>query len=406
MNRNAVYIRVLLVLIALVVLLAFWNRTPHRSATDSWLPSSFNPVGAGHLAFYQTLRDLNWPVERWREPLGRLADYGTGNALIITRSPEGMRAAFSDQEIALLDKWVAQGNTLILLGALDGWDDTRAMLRQFGFVVSVGKTSNLFTGLLHPLEPSPATALSLPPMPGSSQAGTLVVPPSAPLPRALPSGTQTLRQDSNGQPYLVEIPDGAGRVICGASANLLDNTFLPRGDNLSIVLGLLAPGGNVPRHIFFEESHHGFSAIFAMARLLAHPGVRFGAMLALLGLLAFVSGALVRFGPVVPWRQAAGRSTLEFVDSVAELYRRADLRNDTITYLFRETHQRVLERLHLPPTADHALIAARLKEAYPQLPSWKKLAHRFVSTEYVGGLPPSGWMRVARDLIEIKSAMA
>jgi hypothetical protein len=406
MNRNALYVRVLLVLIALVVLLAFWNRAPRRSTGDSWLPSSFNPVGAGDMAFYQTLRDLDWPVERWREPLSRLSDDGAGNVLIITRSPAGARATFSEQEIALLDKWVAQGNTLVLLGALGEWDDTRELLRQLGFVVGESKGENPFGILLHPLEPATDTTISLPPVADSGQAGTLVLPPSPPLPPGLPPGAKVLRRDDAGQAFLVEFPEGAGKVVCGASANLLDNSFLPRGDNLAIVLGLLAPDGKVPRHVFFEESHHGFSTIFALARLLEHPGVRFGGMLAVLGLLAFVSGALIRFGPVVPWGRASGRSTLEFVDSIADLYRRADLRNDTIEYLFHETHQRVLGRLNLPPTADHAVIAARLKEAYPQLPSWKKLAQRFVSTDYVGGLPPSGWMRVARDLIEIKSAMA
>jgi hypothetical protein len=406
MNRNAIYVRVLLVLIALVVLLAFWNRAPRHPSGDGWLPSTFNPVGAGTMAFYQTLHDLNWPVERWREPLGRLSHYGTGNVLIITRSPAGARATFSDQEIVLLDKWTARGNTLILLGALDEWEDTREMLRQLGFVLGKNKGRNPLSILLHPLEPSSDKTLSLPPVNASSAPGMLVVPPATPLPAGLPAATRVLRQDNEGFPFLVEFPDGSGRVVCGASSYLLDNTFLARGDNLAIVLGLLAPAGQVPRHVFFEESHHGFSTIFALARLLEHPGVRFGGMLALLGLLAFAGGALTRFGPVVPWRRASGRSTLEFVDSIADLYRRADLRNDTISYLYRETHQRVLERLHLPPTAEHSVIAARLKEAYPQLPSWKKLAHRFNSTDYIGGLPPSGWMRLARDLIEIKSAMA
>ena len=90
-NRNIVYIRVLLVVLSIVVLLAFINRSPERARHDTWLPSSFNPVGAGSMAFYQTLQDLNWPVERWREPLSRLSNYGTDNILIITRSPIGTR---------------------------------------------------------------------------------------------------------------------------------------------------------------------------------------------------------------------------------------------------------------------------------------------------------------------------
>ena len=86
MNRNVVYIRVLLVVLAVVILLAFSTRSaPHRRY-DAWLPSSFNPVGAGTMAFFQTLQEMNWPVERWREPFSRLSDYGTGNALVVTRS--------------------------------------------------------------------------------------------------------------------------------------------------------------------------------------------------------------------------------------------------------------------------------------------------------------------------------
>ncbi len=109
---------------------------------------------------------------------------------------------------------------------------------------------------------------------------------------------------------------------------------------------------------------------------------------------------------MVPLHRETGRSTLEFIDSIADLYQRADLRDDTMKYLFNETHQRVLQRLNLPPTASHDLIASRLHQANPHLPKWKKLAQRFDSREYMEGLPPTGWLRVAKDLIEIKSAMA
>src|SRR5476651_1871528 len=98
MNRNAIYIRVLLVIVAIVVLLAFLNRSPQHARQDTWLPSSFNPVGAGTMALFETLEDMNWPVERWREPLSRLSEYGNGNTLIITRSRVGGRVSFSEQE--------------------------------------------------------------------------------------------------------------------------------------------------------------------------------------------------------------------------------------------------------------------------------------------------------------------
>ena len=402
-NRNVVYIRVLLVVLAIVILLAFTNRSPQRTPHDTWLPSSFNPVGAGNMALFQTLKDLNWPVERWREPLKRLSNYGTGNVLIITRSQSGARVIFTDQEITLLDDWVKKGNTLLLFGALGEWDDTRDFLGQLGFIV--GERPNAVTNFLEPFERENGQTIDLPPAPGTNQTGTLVLPKTSPLPSLLPANSKILWGDG-GRPYVIDVPHGAGHVICGASERLLSNSFLDKGDNLAIVLQLLRPGDQMPHHLFFEESHHGFSAVYAMVRLLNDPGVRFAGMLALLGALAFLGTSLVRFGPVIPLHPETGRSTLEFVDSIADLYLRADLRNDTIQYLFAETHQRILVRLNLPPTVSHELIASRLQQAHPHLPKWKKLAQRFDSRDYMDGLPPSGWLRVAKDLIEIKSAMA
>jgi hypothetical protein len=225
------------------------------------------------------------------------------------------------------------------------------------------------------------------------------------LPLGFPANAKVLWQD-RGEPFLIDVSRGAGHIYCGASDRLLSNSFLLKGDNLAIVLALIGPGGRPPRHLFFEESHHGFSAVYAMDRLLDHPGFRFAGMLALLGALAFLGTSLVRFGPVIPLHRETGRSTLEFIDSIADLYLRADLRNDTVRYLFVETHRRVLHRLNLPPTASHELIASRLQQVNPHLPRWKKLAQRFDSPDYMDGLPPSGWLRVAKDLIEIKSAMA
>jgi hypothetical protein len=402
-TRNIAYTRVLMVILAIVVLLAVVNHTPKHTPQDTWLPSSFNPVGAGNMAFFQTLQELNWPVERWREPLSRLSDYGTGNVLIITRSQQESGVTFSDQEIELLDGWVKKGNTILLLGALTDWDDTRALLEHIGFTLPAKAVS--VASFLQPFAEQNAENLEIPSADGSGETGTLVLPASTPLPYSFPASARILWQD-HVTPYLVDVPRGAGHFICGASDRLLSNTFLPKGDNLAIVLHLLTPGGHTPPHVFFEESHHGFSAVYALARLLGHPGVRFAGMLAVLGVLAFFGTSLVRFGPIIPLHRETGRSTLEFVDSIADLYLRADMRNDTIKYLFIETHQRVLQRLNLPPTASHELIAARLQQANPHLPKWKKLAQRFDSRDYVEGLPPTGWLRVARELIEIKSAMA
>jgi hypothetical protein len=403
MNKNVIYVRVLLVIISIAIALLFLNRSPQQSHRDAWLPSSFNPVGAGQMAFYQTLEDLHWPVERWREPLSRLSSYGSGNVLIIARAREGSRVSFTEQEADLLDAWVSKGNTVLLMGSLEDWDDTRMLLREIGF--SVPEKIDSVSDLFQPFSPRSKLVIHAEPAENSKVTGTLLLPFSQPLPLTFPPGSRVLWQQQ-GWPFVIDVPRGAGHVICAASAQLLSNACLSQGDNLAIVLRLLEPAGRVPKHLFFEESHHGYTAAYALARLLGHPGVGFAGMLTLLGALAFVGSSLIRFGPVIPLHRETGRSTLEFIDSIADLYLRADLRNDTMKYLFTETHQRILQRLNLPPTASHELIASRLQQAHPQLPKWKKLAQRFDSPDYVEGLPPTGWLRVARELIEIKSAMA
>lgn len=404
MNRDMVYVRVLLVVVAIVVLLAFVNRSPHQTLHDTWLPSSFNPVGGGTMALFQTLQEMNWPVERWREPLSRLSTYGTGNILVITRSQVGWRVGFSEQEAALLDQWVKSGNTLLLFGAMSEWADTRLLLRQIGFTLPETKSDSV-AELFEPFESQADQQMEIHPEESTGQTGTMLLPRTPPLPFTYPRGGQVLWQNQ-GQPYVIDIPRGTGHVVCVASSHLLSNSYLGKDDNLSIVLHLLAPGGQMPHHLFFEESHHGYSAVYAVVRLLDHPGVRFAGMLVLLGVMTFLGSSLIRFGPILPLRPETGRSTLEFIDSIADLYQRADLRNDMMHYLFTETHQRVLHRLNLPPTASHELIASRLQQANPHLPKWKKLAQRFDSRDYMDGLPPTGWLRVARELIEIKSAMA
>jgi hypothetical protein len=399
MSRNAVYVRVLLVVMVVAVLLSFLGRNSNPAPRDAWVPSSFNAVGAGSLAFYDTLRDLHWPVDRWRDPLSRLAAQGDGNTLLIARSGVDWRVAFTQDESDLLAGWVATGNTLVLLGPLAKWDDTRDLLAVFGIQAPRSTSPQFFDGF----HLGPEGQIDA--QPSASVTGRLILPEGPALPAHLPAGVQVLWRNG-AEPEVVTLPHGRGRVVCIASDQVLGNRYLSQGDNLDIVLRLLAPDGQVPRHLFFEERHHGYAPSFAVAQLFGHPGVRLAGLLALLGALTFFGSTFVRFGPILPLERQPGRSSLEFVDSIAELYHRSDLGNETMRFLFDETHRHLLTRLGLPDTAPHEIIASRLQRAHPGLPGWKKLAHRFDSPDYVEGLPPSGWLRIARELIQIKNAVA
>jgi hypothetical protein len=399
-QRNTVYIRVLLVVLSIVILLVITNRAPERVHHDTWLPSSYNPIGAGSMALFDTLQDLHWPVERWREPLSRLAARGDGNALIITRSPVSWRGEFTQQEAELLDAWVKRGNTLYLFGPMAKYEDTRALLGQFGVNVPQAMDNpRLFADWQLGAEKK------IDATPSASASGRLVLPDISTPSIDFPTGTQVL-WTMNGAPAVASFAHGQGHVVFVSSAQVLSNRFLNEGDDLAIMLHLLAPDGHPPRHLFFEESHHGYTTTFALTRLTGHPGVRLALLLALLAAATYFGSTFVRFGPVLPLEREAGRSSLEFLDSIAELYHRADLRNEMMRFLFDEARRHAVHRLNLPASAPNEVIASRLAQAYPQLPGWKKLAWRFESSDYVSGLPPGGWLRVARELIQIRTALA
>jgi len=93
--------RVLLVVLSIVVLLAFI--IARRGACCMTLASiELNPSGREHGAV-SNAADLDWPVERWREPTQPAFRTTHGNVLVITRSRRARGSIFSEQELDLLD---------------------------------------------------------------------------------------------------------------------------------------------------------------------------------------------------------------------------------------------------------------------------------------------------------------
>jgi hypothetical protein len=233
---------------------------------------------------------------------------------------------------------------------------------------------------------------------------TLIVQKGSALPTP-PPGMAILWQDQHF-PHVIRIPLGAGSIIWGSSASVIDNDFLRRADNLPWFLSLLRNGDKMPERIWFEEAHHGYRKNYALADLLKDPGLRLAAIQAAMGLLLFLTSQLTRFGSTIPLESDSGRSGMEFVEWMAQLYRNADLRNEIVQTLFEETRARIQHKFNLPPRASDEILDQRLRDAFPQLPSWKKISRQF-QLFYAAELrlPPAGWLKISRDLIHIKREM-
>ncbi len=420
-KANAFYLRALLGVVAFTTLVIIFFGRPQTGTTNFWEASSFNPNLRGHKALYVTLSELHWPVARWQESYRELS--GTNQVLLMARNSLGRRYNLEPLEIDQLLNWVKAGNHLILFGDFADSKDARPLLKQLGFPdsppLSAGdrifeQGSQLLSSKRKEIHLS--GLVTIPETDASKKPGGMVMEQCLPLPSNLPPAESSkgpfalhplsiLLGANDALTYGLRVFHGQGSVTFIASSSLIDNTFLPQAHNLPFVLSLLQPQSKLPEKIWFEEAHHGYRTTFALMDLFRHPGVKLALGQILIGVLVYLSAQLFRFGPIRPLHRETGRSTVEFVNSLANLYRRADIRKDIVEMLFRETHASILRKFNLPERTGHEVLAQRLQEAFPQLPKWKKLAQRFDSNDYVQGLPPTGWLKVSRELILIKNAM-
>src|SRR5204862_5515509 len=123
-----------------------------------------------------------------------------------------------------------------------------------------------------------------------------------------------------------EVVAGAGVLAGGRVVRILGplcaNDQLLAGDNLELALRLVADlrrGGPV----VFDEYHHGYGGFSPLGRGLDGRALAFAAVQGVAAACLYAAARGRRFGPprVVP--DPPRRSSLEFVRSMAALYRRA-----------------------------------------------------------------------------------
>jgi len=406
--KRKTYARGLLAALLIALAVVYLLPAPRQQdVSDGWQASTFNPAPGGTKALYLALQNLDWPVERWRRPWRELADGSTRDGLlIITRQPLATARTISQQEEQQLLEWVDQGNHLLLLGEFWETEDGQRLLERIGFEITDFYREAYTFDRSAELLGFKRDKQSLQPVAGLPAAAgrELVAAKSPPLPEMdkayrplwrLPSGDAVATRDW-----------GRGSITVAMTSSLVDNEYISRADNLEFLLWVLQPGGRPVPHVYFDETRHGFIIHYPVEELFQIPAVRMIGALIALGLIIFLISQRPRWGQTIPLRRQDNRSTREFVTSMAKLYRRADLRNATVKYLFDQTHRMLLEKLDLPRDTNHDLIARRLAQLHPELPKWKKLAVRFDGDKFTHGLPPNSWLKASQQLIQIQHTIS
>ncbi len=184
-----------------------------------------------------------------------------------------------------------------------------------------------------------------------------------PLTRLVSLPWEALLADSAGNVLMAANCD-RGRVYALSEVEVLANANLARNDNVVLAANLLyGPGAPV---VHFDEHLHWVRTGLSDEAAELDPTRAFWALrLALLALALYFVGQMFRFGAPVPLKTAPRRSALEFVEALADMYRRAEARAAVLGILRETFRQRLAAAVGLSPETPGPALAAAVARQRP-----------------------------------------
>lgn len=171
---------------------------------------------------------------------------------------------------------------------------------------------------------------------------------------------QTLLADSAGA-ILLRATHGRGQVYVLSDADVLSNKTLAKADNVVLAANLLF--ATPARKIYFDEAIHMVRTGLSEEAQALDPRLAYSALFAVMAALTlYLVSRGWRFGSPVPLPTTPRRSALEFVNALADLYRRAGAR-EAVKDSLRQSLRRKLATAagvaqDLPPEAMATAVAA------------------------------------------------
>jgi hypothetical protein len=313
-------------LLALAIVYAlFFQRPGERPVTK---PLSTEAGRNGYLALWNWLEREHVRVVSLRNRYATLRDDESlrkgGNVLIVTMP---FRTPLRQSEIAPLQGWLLDGNTVLLLAALDDSPEWLQLADQTGFRADLSALTGLrFTS---PREeaaaaspggrraPSPVAQMARPPIAARTP---LELKPAVDHPLLAgvgalhaysddPSELWSLRPDasrlvlrlatesSSGNDALWERPYGSGKIIVAASGSLLANRNIGEGGARELVRNILRYRLGAGGAVIFDDMHQGLSSLYDAAALLRDARLRYTVWFVLAAWLVYVLGTSNRLAP-------------------------------------------------------------------------------------------------------------
>jgi hypothetical protein len=413
MRQRLAIIITLIIVVGVLVLLNAASYVEVEPIADTEMSpdrSTLNAGATGTRALYDFLHESGFKVARWRESTASLLSFNGPKPATIVVIGRTM-VPFSDSESKELLQWVQNGGRLVivdrnpdrnLLPSSGDWtiaahassfpwsDIDAANFEQMTTGVKPATPSqptllvrdvatvqpSRFAGSITVAtikksinkkssagdkaaggdteEPSDGSDSSEEPSPGTSGYGPR--PPKAESVKVSPAPVVNFTGENGA--LLVEYPHGNGRIVLLSDPFIVANNGINRADNLQLAVNVVTgPGGLVA----FDEFHQGRKA--AHNALIQYfegtPVLAICGQFALIGLMVIWSRGS-RFARPLPLPTVDRRSSLEFVESMAELQQRARAHDLALENIYGRVRRALVRHAGMNHNSPRAEIAARV----------------------------------------------
>lgn len=282
----------------------FFPKPQTRSfGLENGLPLTTDPRPDGYLAVWRWLGKENIPRVSLRlqyDRLEALLAQPRGNVLLVTMP---QRVAPREAELEALEGWVARGNTLLIVAALDdtppwaiGTFDALAReriqrLTGLRFSTPTGAGSSLQEYRVGKLEIRPNADFPL--LGGIRHLETLPYPSrswhATTVDERLP--LRLAARGDDGEPVIWLARSGAGEIILCTVASLFSNAGLLHADNPRLLANVIGWSRDPAGTVVFDDAHQGLTAFYDAKAFFADPRLHVTLGWIVLLWLAFVLGS-------------------------------------------------------------------------------------------------------------------
>ncbi|HKN02238.1 MAG TPA: DUF4350 domain-containing protein [Candidatus Binataceae bacterium] len=286
--------RVLFSALALGLLLFATNLWLQRNSSLKVSDTSFGVAGDGYKAAYDLLSELNISVARsYLSP-----EHASQERMMWLVMPDFLDPIQETPKADASDlmEWIRGGGTAVVFG------DAGSEWKRLGLeaAVSVGGNTSTIRGEFAPV----AREIPISKLVHFDKAAT----------------NAKVRLTADGEPFAMDMAVGSGRLIAIADGRFLLNSNLDNGDGSVLLVDLVhALGAPV-----FDEHCHGLVAPVSSLAVLAYPRLLTVLGIALVTVLLWIAEQHSWPVRALDDRQGPAPSLASFVDSLGELYSRAN----------------------------------------------------------------------------------